>query len=183
MSPAATEDGGRNGDDGSRDRGPSRRTSDGHGALGPELRLLQGLGAGSSKCRLRHAEGGDRRSRRSEPYSEIPLGLFACHTAEISGYPVEGHVPESVVRRLLSERPNLRGLAMPACPSDRRGWREKAAALRGHSVRGRGPKAVQALPRSAGDRLSRCDWRSVTTARAVPAEDTAGLFGWRSRMP
>ena len=46
----------------------------------------------------------------------IPYGLSSCHTAVIDGYVVEGHVPADVVRRLLDERPDLAGLAVPGMP-------------------------------------------------------------------
>lgn len=42
--------------------------------------------------------------------------LAACHTALIDGYVVEGHVPADVVRRLLRERPDVRGIAIPGMP-------------------------------------------------------------------
>ncbi len=40
----------------------------------------------------------------------------SCHTAEIAGYVVEGHVPAAAVDQLLSSRPALRGLAVPGMP-------------------------------------------------------------------
>lgn len=46
----------------------------------------------------------------------IPPDLAACHTAEVAGYVVEGHVPATAVRRLLLERPNARGIAVPGMP-------------------------------------------------------------------
>lgn len=46
----------------------------------------------------------------------VPAGLRSCHTAEIEGYVVEGHVPAAAVARLLAERPNARGLAVPGMP-------------------------------------------------------------------
>lgn len=46
----------------------------------------------------------------------IPSDLAACHTAEVAGYLVEGHVPAAAVRRLLSERPIAKGLAVPGMP-------------------------------------------------------------------
>jgi hypothetical protein len=46
----------------------------------------------------------------------VPYGMGACHTAEIGGYFVEGHVPASDIRRLLKERPDARGLTVPAMP-------------------------------------------------------------------
>jgi hypothetical protein len=46
----------------------------------------------------------------------VPRDLSSCHTAEVGGYVVEGHVPASAIRRLLAERPNARGLAVPGMP-------------------------------------------------------------------
>ena len=43
--------------------------------------------------------------------------LEGCHTAEIDGYFLEGHVPLSSVRKLLAERPAIKGLAVPGMPS------------------------------------------------------------------
>lgn len=42
--------------------------------------------------------------------------LAACHTARIEGYVVEGHVPVREIRRLLDERPEAIGLAIPGMP-------------------------------------------------------------------
>jgi hypothetical protein len=47
----------------------------------------------------------------------VPADLTACHTAEIAGYVIEGHVPASAVRRLLKERPDATGLAVPGMPA------------------------------------------------------------------
>jgi hypothetical protein len=46
----------------------------------------------------------------------VPADKAACHTAEVGGYFVEGHVPASDIRRLLAERPDARGLALPGMP-------------------------------------------------------------------
>ena len=37
----------------------------------------------------------------------------SCHTAQIGGYVVEGHVPVEAIRRMLRERPAIAGLAVP----------------------------------------------------------------------
>lgn len=47
---------------------------------------------------------------------KVPADLTSCHTAEIDGYVLEGHVPAAAVRRLLEERPNGIGLAVPGMP-------------------------------------------------------------------
>lgn len=46
----------------------------------------------------------------------IPSQLASCHTAMIEGYRIEGHVPAREVQRLLDERPNISGLAVPGMP-------------------------------------------------------------------
>ncbi|WP_449234274.1 DUF411 domain-containing protein [Azospirillum doebereinerae] len=48
----------------------------------------------------------------------VPEALDSCHTALVDGYVVEGHVPASDVRRLLSERPQAKGLSAPGMPQD-----------------------------------------------------------------
>jgi hypothetical protein len=42
--------------------------------------------------------------------------LSSCHTAVVDGYVVEGHVPADLVHRLLHDRPNVIGLAVPGMP-------------------------------------------------------------------
>ncbi len=46
----------------------------------------------------------------------VPGDLASCHTASVNGYAIEGHVPADVIRRLLAERPAVRGLAVPGMP-------------------------------------------------------------------
>lgn len=42
--------------------------------------------------------------------------LASCHTAMVDGYVIEGHVPIEDVRRLLKEKPDAVGLAVPGMP-------------------------------------------------------------------
>jgi hypothetical protein len=46
----------------------------------------------------------------------IPQTLGSCHTGRVAGYALEGHVPAREVKRLLAERPQARGLAVPGMP-------------------------------------------------------------------
>ena len=46
----------------------------------------------------------------------VPAELESCHTALVGGYVVEGHVPADVVQRLLRERPQIVGVAVPGMP-------------------------------------------------------------------
>lgn len=47
---------------------------------------------------------------------KIPRGLESCHTATVEGYVLEGHIPAEDVKRLLKEKPNIKGLAVPGMP-------------------------------------------------------------------
>jgi len=47
----------------------------------------------------------------------VPDTLASCHTAEMDGYVIEGHVPVRAIERLLGERPKARGLAVPGMPA------------------------------------------------------------------
>jgi hypothetical protein len=47
----------------------------------------------------------------------VPLAMGSCHTAEVGGYLVEGHVPAADVKRLLAEKPGARGLVSPGMPA------------------------------------------------------------------
>jgi hypothetical protein len=40
----------------------------------------------------------------------------SCHTAVVGDYVLEGHVPADLVRRMLEERPEIAGLAVPGMP-------------------------------------------------------------------
>jgi hypothetical protein len=46
----------------------------------------------------------------------VPPEFEGCHTAFIDNYVVDGHVPIEAVRKLLAERPKIKGLALPGMP-------------------------------------------------------------------
>src|SRR3546814_5223594 len=47
----------------------------------------------------------------------VPEELWSCHTMEVDGYIIEGHVPAEAVAKLLRERPaGVAGLAVPGMP-------------------------------------------------------------------
>ena len=48
---------------------------------------------------------------------QIPDELESCHTAEIDGYIIEGHIPNEAVEKLLKERPDVKGIGMAGMPS------------------------------------------------------------------
>ena len=47
----------------------------------------------------------------------VPTDLSSCHTSIVDGYVVEGHVPIEAIEKLLNERPNIKGIALPGMPS------------------------------------------------------------------
>ena len=47
---------------------------------------------------------------------QVPSELQSCHTAIVDGYIIEGHVPVTDIERLLAERPDITGLAVPGMP-------------------------------------------------------------------
>lgn len=46
----------------------------------------------------------------------VPGKLSSCHTALVNDYVVEGHVPADVIQRLLTEKPDVAGIAVPGMP-------------------------------------------------------------------
>ena len=48
----------------------------------------------------------------------VPPTALSCHTAIVEGYVIEGHVPVPAILRLLKDRPDAIGLALPGMPSD-----------------------------------------------------------------
>jgi len=46
----------------------------------------------------------------------VPPRLASCHTATVDGYVIEGHVPADIISRLLAEKPEIAGVAVPGMP-------------------------------------------------------------------
>ena len=46
----------------------------------------------------------------------VPVAQRSCHTAEVAGYFVEGHVPAADIKRLLKQKPAARGIAVGGMP-------------------------------------------------------------------
>jgi hypothetical protein len=46
----------------------------------------------------------------------VPEDLAGCHSTLVEGYVVEGHVPIAIVKRLLQEKPAIRGISLPGMP-------------------------------------------------------------------
>jgi hypothetical protein len=42
--------------------------------------------------------------------------FVGCHLIEVGGYVVEGHVSAAIIKRLLVERPAIKGISLPGMP-------------------------------------------------------------------
>ena len=62
-----------------------------------------------------HVEDDQNRVAVRSSY-EVPLDIQSCHTAIVDGYIIEGHVPVDEINRLLTERPDIVGLAVIGMP-------------------------------------------------------------------
>jgi hypothetical protein len=73
----------------------------------------------------------------------VPADHSSCHTGLIDGYVVEGHVPAEVIKRMLAERPDIAGIAVPGMPIGSPG-------MEGAGAR---PYQVRAFDRQGGSRV------------------------------
>ena len=48
---------------------------------------------------------------------KIPASMQSCHTTVIGDYFVEGHVPAEAIQKMMTEKPDIAGIAMPGMPS------------------------------------------------------------------
>lgn len=84
----------------------------------------------------------------------VPGWLGACHTAEIDGVLVEGHVPAAYIASFLAERPaGVRGIAVPGMPIGSPGMEVPGRAAEPYDViafRADGATAVFRSHRQAG---------------------------------
>ena len=70
----------------------------------------------------------------------VPSNLEGCHTMLVDGYVVDGHVPLNIVRRVLSQRPPIKGVTLPGMPAGSPG-------MGGDKTE---PFVVYALPKDGG---------------------------------
>ncbi|WP_342773714.1 DUF411 domain-containing protein [Qipengyuania marisflavi] len=70
----------------------------------------------------------------------VPQQLWSCHTMEIEGYIIEGHVPAEAIAKLLKDRPtDVTGLAVPGMPIGSPGM-EQGGRVQPYQVIAFGPK-------------------------------------------
>jgi len=47
---------------------------------------------------------------------QIPQKMESCHTSAVGDYFVEGHMPAEIIKKLLAEKPDILGIALPGMP-------------------------------------------------------------------
>lgn len=87
------------------------------------IRVWKSPSCGCCKDWIRHLEANgftvtsfDEGNSAARDRLGMPVRYGSCHTAEVEGYAIEGHVPAREVHRLLDERPDAIGLSVPAMP-------------------------------------------------------------------
>jgi hypothetical protein len=83
----------------------------------------------------------------------VPDDLASCHTAEIGGYVIEGHVPADAIKRLLAEKPAGKGLAVAGMPMGSPGMEMEGMAPETYEVILFGPSGWTTFARYEGARL------------------------------
>ena len=73
----------------------------------------------------------------------IRTDLQSCHTVELNGYAVEGHMPVEIIATLLDEEPDIEGIALPGMPAGSPGMGgEKDGTWRVYEIRPREEPSV-----------------------------------------
>ena len=83
----------------------------------------------------------------------VPRDLASCHTAQVGGYAIEGHVPASAIKRLLAERPQGIGLAVPGMPAGSPGMEVDGMEPATYDVVLFGPEGRNTFARYRGEKL------------------------------
>jgi hypothetical protein len=118
---------------------PSRKAAD---TSAPRITVHRDANCGCCHLWIDHlrAQGFDVDDRIAPDMSPVKqrLGIqpahASCHTAEVGGYVVEGHVPASDIRRLLREKPPIHGLVLPGMPLGSPGMEVEGVAAKPYTV-------------------------------------------------
>lgn len=80
----------------------------------------------------------------------VPTDLASCHTAEVGGYVIEGHIPAPAIQRLLGEKPAAVGLAVPGMPTGSPGMEAPGAVSETYDVVLFGPWGQRSYAKFSG---------------------------------
>ena len=97
---------------------------DGQSAIAAELTVFRSPTCGCCSLWIDHMEqaGFTVRDEVTEDMTAVkqeyrlPQNLASCHTTLADGYVIEGHIPAADVQRLLAEKPDIAGIAVPGMP-------------------------------------------------------------------
>jgi len=89
----------------------------------PLVEVWKDPNCGCCKDWITHMEGAgfqvtvyDKGNNAARAALGMPQQFASCHTAVVQGYVIEGHVPAADVKRLLADKPQALGLAVPGMP-------------------------------------------------------------------
>ena len=90
----------------------------------PEVHVYKSPTCGCCKDWIKHLEASGFKVKFTDvPDSRfyrarfgMPAKFGSCHTAIVGGYVVEGHVPAADIKKLLREKPQALGIAVPGMP-------------------------------------------------------------------
>ena len=96
-----------------------------HAADGPAIDVFKSPICGCCRLWVEHLEANGFAAKvrgmndlsQEKMIAGVPEDLTACHAALVDGYVIEGHVPAIAIDRLLAERPEIQGLAVPGMPA------------------------------------------------------------------
>ncbi len=111
-------------------------------AAGPAITVYKDPGCGCCSIWVKHLEAnGFEVTVHNVPdiaeYKEkygVPDDARSCHTGVVGGYTIEGHVPAAEIHRLLKERPQAKGLAVPGMPIGSPGMESASMANQNYRV-------------------------------------------------
>ena len=89
----------------------------------PVVEVWKDPNCGCCKDWITHLQGAgfqvtvfDKGNNTARAALGMPQQFGSCHTARVQGYVIEGHVPASDIKRLLADKPQALGLAVPGMP-------------------------------------------------------------------
>lgn len=92
-------------------------------AATPSVEVWKSPSCGCCKDWIKHLESNgftvtyyDEGNTDARKRLGMPVRFGSCHTGEVGGYAIEGHVPAREIHRLLDEQPAAIGLSVPAMP-------------------------------------------------------------------
>ena len=127
-------------------------------AAAPKIKVTRDPGCGCCEAWADHLKANgfavtivdDPKINRLKAKLGVPSDLASCHTAEVEGYVVEGHVPAGAIKRLLAQRPKVKGLAVPGMPVGSPGMEVEGRPPETYSVMAFGPSGKTVFARYKG---------------------------------